>query len=222
MAKPLRPEPKFFLDDEQFARGLDYYDAQYFSDERARVRGEKTTSYIESEVAVRRIGELLPDAPVVVVLRDPVRRAVSNYRFSTDQGVEHLPLREALRADAASGRDWDRAASSVSPYAYVTRGRYADALELVARHLTRERLHVLLFEELVADSHVLAALFERLGVDPAFRPTGLGAGVNASNGEEALDPETEAWLLGYFAEPNRRLAAFLDRELPWPQEPDSG
>jgi hypothetical protein len=46
MAKPFRPEPKFFLDEEQFARGLDYYDRRFFTEDRTRVRGEKSTSYI--------------------------------------------------------------------------------------------------------------------------------------------------------------------------------
>src|SRR5262245_37213050 len=91
MAKPFRPEPKFFLDDGAFGRGLDHYDARFFTDDRARVRGEKSTSYIESELAIERIASLLPDAQVVVVVRDPVSRAVSNHRFSTEHGVEHLP-----------------------------------------------------------------------------------------------------------------------------------
>jgi hypothetical protein len=219
MAKPFRPEPKFFLTDDEYARGHDHYDQRFFVDERARVRGEKTTSYIESELALQRIGALLPDAPVVAVVRDPVHRAVSNYRFSVENGVEHLPLDEALRAAATDDRDWDPAEFSVSPFAYLERGRYADYLERVVHWVPRDRLCVLVFEELIAGPDVLAALYERLGVDPAFRPEGLGEGVNAATGVEELDPETEAWLHGYFAEPNRRLAALLGRELPWPHGP---
>jgi Sulfotransferase domain len=214
MAKPFRPQPKFFLDKEQVARGLDFYENRFFSDDRSRVRGETSTSYIESELALQRIAALLPQAPVVVVVRDPVSRAVSNHRFSTEHGVEHLPLAEGLRADAGA-REWDPTRFSVSPFAYLARGRYADYLERVARHIPRERVRVLVFEELVSDPGVLAALYEQLGVDPAFTPAGLGTGINASAGDEVLDDETEAWLRDYFAEPNRCLAEFLGRELPW-------
>jgi hypothetical protein len=216
MAKPFRPEPKFFLDDEQFARGLDYYDRRFFTEDRTRVRGEKSTSYIESEVAVQRIATLLPDAQVIVVVRDPVFRAASNYHFSAEHGVEHLPLTEGLRADLGGTREWDRNRFSVSPFAYLERGRYADYLDRVMLYIDRGRLHVLVFEELVADPKVLAALYEWLDVDPGFRPHGLGARVNASTSNEGLDRETETWLRNYFAEPNRRLAALLGRELPWP------
>src|SRR5206468_3542937 len=107
MAKPLRPEPKFFLDYEQFARGAEYYDARYFSDAAARVRGEKSTSYIEHDVAVRRIVALFPEATIVAVVRDPVARAVSNHRFSTAEGAESRPLVDALRADEVGDRQWD-------------------------------------------------------------------------------------------------------------------
>jgi hypothetical protein len=217
MAKPLRPEPKFFLDYDQFARGLGHYETRYFSGSNTRVRGEKSTSYIEHDVALRRIVTLLPEARIVVVVRDPVARAVSNHRFSTAEGVENLPLGEALRDSEAGGRAWDAEHFSVSPFAYLARGCYADALARIAQRVPRAQLDVLVFEELVADPSVLTGLYERLGVDPAFRPPALGTAVNASPASNELDAATEEWLRGYFAEPNRRLEEFLGRPLPWTQ-----
>jgi hypothetical protein len=219
MAKPLRPEPKFFLDEERYELGLDAYDAQLFSDTAARVRGEKSTSYIESEVAARRIAAMLPDAMVIAVVRDPVQRALSNYRFSVQHGVEDLEPGEALRRAASGDRAWDRARFSVSPFDYLARGRYVEYLERFLAHVARDRLHVLVFEELVADPAVVAGLYEHLGVDPAFRPPGLGTAVNAAadDGDDELpEPDLEAWMRDYFREPNDRLRAFLGRPLPWP------
>lgn len=215
MANPLRPEPKFFLDDDLYPLGLPYYESQFFSEAGTRVRGEKSTSYIESEIAAQRIKALLPEATVLVVLRDPVRRAISNYRFSVQNGAEDLPLAEAMHA-ATYERSWDRARFSVSPYDYLARGRYADYVERLARNVTREQIQVLLFEELVTDTTVIAGLYEALGVDASFEPTGLGAVVNASEGSEPLDAELETWLRDHFREPNQRLEAILGRRLPWP------
>jgi hypothetical protein len=217
MAKPLRPEPKFFLDDEQYALGLEHYEARFFSDAVARVRGEKSTSYIESEVAAQRISVTLPDAPVIVLVRDPVQRAVSNYRFTKRHGNEDLALDEALRVAATGSRPWDRERFSVSPYDYLARGRYVGYLERFARHIGRDRLEVLVFEELMADDGAIARLYERLGVDPSFRPEGLGRVVNASDAaHEPIEPDLERWLRAYFREPNRELAEYLGRALPWP------
>ena len=215
MAKPLRPEPKFFLDYDQYARGVEYYESQFFSEPGVRVRGEKSTSYIESEVAMRRIHAMLPDAVVVVVLRDPVERAVSNYRFTAQSGVEDLSLADALHA-AAGDRPWDRSRFSVSPFDYLARGRYVDYLDRLVCHVPREQLSVVLFEELVANTGVTAALYERLGVDPSFRPPGLGLTANASSAnDQPIEPALEAWLRDYFLAPNRQLEQFLGRGLPW-------
>lgn len=217
MAKPLRPEPKFFLDDERYARGPTFYEAEYFSEPTARLRGEKGTSYLESEIAAQRIKAMLPGVTVVALLRDPVARAISNYRFSVQHGNEHLPLDEALRASAAGERAWDPERFSVSPYAYLARGRYADALERFSRCVPREQIEVVFFEELVAGD-ALPMLYERLGVTPAFTPEALGRPANASDGiAPPLEPQLELWLRDYYREPNQRLATLLARPLPWQQ-----
>ena len=108
---------------------------------------------------------MLGEAHVVAVLRDPVERAVSNWRFSTKHGLETRPLEEALRADLEAEQPWDRTATSVSPFAYVRRGRYLDHLEPWVATFP-DTTHVLFLEELLADPAVLSGLFVDLGVDP--------------------------------------------------------
>lgn len=116
---------------------------------------------------------MFPGATVVVVVGDPVRRAISNYRFSADKGNEDLPPVEAMRASASGERAWDQTRFCVSPYAYLTRGRYV-------------------FEELVTDLTVIAGLYERLAVDATYRPNGFVTAVNASeDGDRPVEPELE-------------------------------
>src|SRR5208283_527610 len=56
MAEPMVPEPKFFLVDELWRRGLAYYSANWFDPLPAgRVLGEKSTNYLESAEAAERI-----------------------------------------------------------------------------------------------------------------------------------------------------------------------
>src|SRR5215470_7742197 len=52
MAKPLNPEPKFFLRDDEYAKGLEYYSRKWFEDvEPSKVAGEKSTDYLERPAA---------------------------------------------------------------------------------------------------------------------------------------------------------------------------
>lgn len=214
LARPLRPEPKWLLEP-GFDGDVARHDARWFSS-LTPVRVEKATSYLESRLALERLAATFPKALVLVVLRDPVERALSHWRFSRLNGVEALPADEALRgALAGAERAWDRERFSVSPFDYVGRGRYAEQLERLWRHVSVDQTLVLAYEELMAGVGVLSEIYDRLGVEPGFRPVGLGRVVNAAEADGAeLSPAVRAALAEHYAGPNARLSRLLGRELP--------
>ncbi|WP_167880454.1 sulfotransferase [Nocardioides guangzhouensis] len=218
MAQPSRPEPKVFLSDELTDRGLDWYRATYFAhvaDE--TVLGDKSTSYIEDPLAPARAARMLGVPFVVALLRDPVTRAVSNWRFSTDNGFENRGLVEALTdcLDEAAAGEWDRATTSVSPFAYLVRGRYADHLRPWLDAFPQTS-HVLFTDELLGDPAVIRRLYADLGVDPGFVPPGRDEVVNESE-EPAPDLPEELLrrLREYFADSDDALARLCGRRPPW-------
>lgn len=212
LARPLRPEPKFFLRD---GRTAAEYDALFAGPTSVcRLRGEKSTSYLERSDAADRIAALLPEVELVFLLRDPVERAISNYRFSVDHGVETLPIGEAFRGEAARRDDYDRARFSVSPFAYLARGEYERQLQPYARRFGAEKLILVLFEDLVrAPEETLSALLTRLGADPGLLPRVPRRPVNASRSAEEIDVELRRFLVEHFAEHNRRLAGTYGLDL---------
>jgi hypothetical protein len=77
MAQPMAPEPKFFLVDELWQRGLDYYSSKWFEPLPAgRLLGEKSANYLESPVVAARMLSVLPRVKLVFLLRNPVDRLV--------------------------------------------------------------------------------------------------------------------------------------------------
>ena len=217
MARPVRPEPKVFLSTELTARGREWYEATYFAHARAEtVLGEKSTSYLEYPSAATRAASMLGSAEIIVMLRDPVARAVSNWQFSSENGLETRPLDEALAANLRGTQDWDPAVTSVSPFAYLERGRYADYLDPWYERFPGT-VHVRFFEELTRDAAELASLYKDLGVDASFRPDNLGRPVNTSRGAAPeLAPDLVAAVRRYVADGDARLCTILGRELPWP------
>ena len=219
MARPARPEPKVFLRPEPVDR--EAYVAEFFGHAGdAEVLGEKSTSYLEVPEVPDRVAATLGSPQILVQLRDPVARAVSNWRFSTDHGVETRPLDEALRADLGAapsdGPQWDRGTSSVSPYAYVSRGRYVEDL---VRWVDRFDVRVQFLEELLSDPGVTTDLYRWLGVDEAFRPSLGETPVNASSTlPEPLDEALVAELRDHYRASDDALAELLDRPLPWRSE----
>lgn len=215
MARPIQPEPKFFLLDSLYERGLDFYAERFFAGRSgARVRGEKSASYIESEKCARRIAAHFPEAKIVMILRDPIERAVSNYWYSVNNGLEKLPLWEAFLSEEERREDYDHDRISASPYAYLRRGRYIEQIALYERHFPRENIRVLLHEEFIRSGGGLAELYAFLGVDPDHVASALGRIVNASEREPfEFMPEQMAYLCNYFAESNTELARRLGRSL---------
>ncbi len=211
MAVPVRPEPKFFMRDDTFAKGIAHYESHYFPGKPgAWLKGEKSTSYLESPIAAERIAAAYPNARIVVMLRDPVARAISHWRFSVANGVEQLPMAEAFDAEAERAKGWDADRFSVSPFAYKRRGRYIDDIAIWENRFPRSRIRVLIHETFVGRGDEVADLYRFLGVAADYRPTGLDQRVNSSQPPERADDRfsdaQRAALAAEFADANARLA----------------
>jgi hypothetical protein len=222
MARPVRPEPKVFLTDEVVDRGVEWYDRTWFPHAgTARLLGEKSTSYLESPDAVARVSAVLGSPRILVQLRDPIERAVSNWGFSRAHAMEDRPVSEALACNLDGPLPWDPELTSVSPYAYLERGRYADYLAPWLDAFP-DLVRVQFLEDLVEGPDSVGKLYDWLGVDADVRPASLGKRVNQGVGlEESLDDALVARLRDYFRDSDQALAELLGRELPW-HEPVGG
>ncbi len=214
MAHPVRPEPKFFMNDPWTAKGKDFYESTYFKDRKAGTLylGEKSTSYIESPVAARRMRDFYPDARILMILRDPVLRAYSHYRFSVEHRLETLTFSEALNAEAER---LNRAefSTSVTPFAYRRRGNYIDYIVPYLDVFDASQLRVLIFEEFVGGVADVQALYRWLGVDDGFVPGSLHQVFNQATGEKEEQGNAFRDLALGYRDSIGRLEAFLGRTL---------
>ena len=221
LAKPLRPEPKFFLVDELYAEGLDSYAERWFADAPAdAVVGEKSTNYLESATAARRIAADLPDVRMLFVLRNPVDRALSNYRWSVMNGMETEDLATALALEERREAEVPDHLRYARPHAYFSRGRYAQMLAPYVDALPAGQVHVIRFEDLVTDPGTTTArVHDFLGVEPRPDLAGSTEGMNASEADVTVDPAVRADLARRYVPLNRELAELLGPSFaPWPEE----
>lgn len=223
MARPLSPEPKFFLRDDEYAKGLQYYSDRWFAGiEPSVLAGEKSTDYLESADAATRIARDLPHVKLIFLLREPVSRAYSNFRWSTMNGIETEAFATALRLEEQRERELPERWKFTRPFSYFSRGLYADLLEPYFNRFVEHQVFIARYEDILERPAALAETVHRfLGV--AARPgdaEGLGV-INPSEGAadaRDLTPEARRELAERYAEPNRRLAALLGPSFPmWPQ-----
>jgi hypothetical protein len=166
-----RKELEFF--DVNFDRGVEWYGRWFADAGDATAVGEASPSYMYDAAAPARIAEIVPGARLIAILRNPVDRAYSHYWRVRSRGREPLGFAEAIAAEPArlaSGDPGVRRRAS-----YLDRGRYAGQLKRVCDHVPRDRVRVVILEELMADpERIYENLCGFLEIDPTFRPLNLG------------------------------------------------
>ena len=139
------------------------------------VAGEASTSYLWDPHAAERIARAVPEAKILIMLRDPVDRAYSHYRNDVREGMERRSFLDALAAEQRDGPGgWG--VSSL----YLDCGRYA---EQITRYVDRfgDRVKVLFFEDFVTDElGTTAEVHSFLGI----RPTAEAAGERMNAGSQ--------------------------------------
>ena len=73
-----------------------------------RYRMEASTSYLVSPLATRRMADDLVEPKLIILLRNPVDRIVSHYRWLRGLGMEWRSLRGAVERDLEDSFDFER------------------------------------------------------------------------------------------------------------------
>lgn len=149
---PEQKEIHFF--DENFEKGVAWYEDVFREAPPDVLVGEFTPNYLDFPLAIGRMAEIIPDAKLLVVLREPVSRALSAYALLHEH-FQGASFREAF----------DRKGQ------LVQLGLYAKHLKRVFAHYPRDQVMIFFYEEIEqAPEQVLVELFTFLGVDPNHRP----------------------------------------------------
>lgn len=165
-------EPHFFSGirpSRRFARAMPVvadesaYLALFAGDEAvaARVRGEASTSYLWSADAPDRIAAAVPEARIVLLLRDPIERAWAHHRQDLADRSERRGFLRAVRDELRRPGTWGH------DQVYLGAGFYADGLDRFLDRFGRGRVWVDFHETFRADPDALTReLLTWLGLDP--------------------------------------------------------
>ena len=134
--------------------------------------GEISPFYLFHPEAPGRIHSLLPQAKLIVLLRDPVERAISHYFHARKRGFEPLELGDAMAAEStrlASGDPF-----SFQKHSYVSRSRYLEQLDRYEALFPRHQLLILRSEDLFEQvERIWPLLLDFLEIEPITVPTYL-------------------------------------------------
>lgn len=158
------PDPELHYFSREHAHGDDWYLSQFAPTPLTRLIGEKSNSYLDTPEAAARLHAALPHARLVVMLRDPVQRAYSDYCMLLRRGEVSADIERYLDPRVAgAGR-------------FLTTSRYDVHLNRLLEHYDREAIHVAQYEDVATNpQHVMDSVRRHLGLEPrALAPKSQG------------------------------------------------
>jgi len=141
--------------DNQFPLGTRWYRAN-FTPRGEKVRLESSPYYFFHPLAPARAAALVPDAKLILLLRNPADRAYSHYNQNREEGLEPLSFEEALEREAErlAGEEEALASGTVErshahqTFSYAAKGLYAPQLRRWLQHFPRGQVLILKAEDL--------------------------------------------------------------------------
>ncbi|MDJ0789594.1 MAG: sulfotransferase domain-containing protein [Myxococcota bacterium] len=184
--------------------------------------GEATPMYLVDPICRARLAELLPDAKLFVLLRDPVARAYSQYQVRVVNYDETASFETILEKDLALQADDPAALMSIRDQRLaetfptgteIARGLYTYQLEHLFELFPRENVFIEASEVMFADEEAYyRRACEFLGIAD-FAPDTFVAMRPPKYPD--IEPETQERLDAFFRPHNERLFELLGRRLPW-------
>ena len=204
-----------------------YFPSVWSRQYRTRVRrqplvaGECTPYYLANPLVPGRVKQLVPNAKLIALLRNPIDRAFSDYHHNVNKDREPLTFEQAIdQEDDRVGGERERLARDPSyvslvhqRYAYTQQGHYADQLLEWMTHFRREQFLILNSERFFEDPSAVMQDVCRFLEIPDFALAEYPVFNAQASGNMAA--ATRARLVDHFRPHNERLYDLLGVDYGW-------
>jgi len=209
-----------------YSRGPGWYESQFplaaaHSLGRQAITGEASPYYLFHPCAMARLAQDLPEARLIVLLRNPIERAYSHYHHQRRRKLETLSFEEALAQEDERLRgeaekilqDENYNSANYRGFSYLARGIYEEQLRAVRDLFPGEQTLVLRSEDFfISPEQILAQTLSFLNL-PDWRPRKF---IRQNAGKySGMSPQIREFLRDYFEPHNQRLYEFLSRDFGW-------
>ncbi|WP_124553133.1 sulfotransferase family protein [Methylophilus methylotrophus] len=152
-------ETDFFIQPDCIDIGASGYLKKYYPQEAIpKVYFESDPIYMYQDGAMENIADLFPDAYVIVMLRNPVRRAFSQYLYRMNYG------RYSETFEQMCEKEFSRVSTGIEAkleFGCLDRSMYAKQVRKILNLFPKERVHFIIFEEFIKNQQAVAnALFD--------------------------------------------------------------
>jgi len=177
------------------------------------ITGEDTPFYFWKKEAAERIFQDIPNSKIIIIFRNPVDRAYSNYNLGIRKKTESLSFEDAIDEEmnflkTHSFRDAvDRRRS------YLSKGLYENQIKIWFDNFPREQIHILCTEDMKKNpKESLLKIFQFLGI-PNY--TLKNPQRQKSAEYKKMEDETREKLLAFYKPYNQKLFETIQEKFDW-------
>jgi len=208
----LRKEIHFF--DQHYYKGWTWYLSHFPVRKDDILSGEASPHYYFFPEAAQRVAQAIPNAKLIILLRNPIDRAYSHYQHEVAMGYEKLSFEDAVNREVTvSNGIWkprSLRANGVFQYvhfSYLSKGLYVEHLKPWLERIPSERFLILKSESFFSNpGDVLAGALHFLGMPPTGRSTFR----KYNEGQyEPMEREVRSRLRTFYEPYNKELSELL-------------
>ncbi len=224
-------QKEIFFFDGYFDMGILWYKA-YFStylekyfkkilQKKDLITGEANPNYIFHPLVPKRIFNAFPNAKLIIILRNPVDRAYSDYNMRVRMNDENLSFEDSLKDEKRRVmgerekiyKNENYFSYNLTTYSYLDRGIYIEQIKDWMNLFSKKQMLILRTEDLDENPNkILKQTFEFLGISN-FKIKNMKR-KNVGKYKE-MNSNTRKWLIEYFKPHNERLYKYLGRNFDW-------
>lgn len=183
IAMPAEKETSFFVSERMFQKGWAWFcDELLPGADGVRAIGTADPSYLCRREVAQRIYETVPEAKLIVLLRNPIERAISHYKMMVRWGLEDRSFKEAVQQqlqpdelEVVRSLTLDELSKTDRTRVYLAWGEYKRQLREYLDVFSPDQLLILDHEELLKSREdTYRRVLRFVGVDDDYLPRSLG------------------------------------------------
>ena len=208
--------------DSNFHLGLNWYRSMFPTEKEMKrikektkfaITGEDTPFYFWKKETVDRITKAIPNSKLIVIFRNPVDRAYSNYYLGIRAGTEKSTFEEAIDEEISFIKNHSFRECVDRKRSYLSKGFYGKQFEIWEKKFNEKKLHVISTEDMKKQpQETMSKVFKFLEI-PEY---------NIKNPQkqksviyEKMNEDTRKRLLEFYGPHNEELFNKINQRFDW-------
>lgn len=168
-------EVPFFNNEDNYSKGVSYYRDYFQHCMRGKLSGEFNPNYLHDPAVPERIKKTIPEAKIIISLRDPIEALYSRYRFMKHRGMH-------------ASKDFQE--FILHNKKFVKERLYFHHTKKFFQQFPQDKIHVIIYNDIEKNpTSVINNLYSFLKINPSIKPDAL---------DEKIHTSEPHWSLAFF------------------------